>query len=148
MAKRKSAGGNVSAVRAQKPDRYYAGDLIGWKTKGTTSQRVALTAPFSRNYWFVRGIETEPMYRLNPCERVAQLVEHRTFNPVAEGSSPSPFTMCFQAPRESEVPFLCPKAGQWDTGGTHRAVICFVNNGVRCALTHREYGALKHTLRD
>lgn len=26
------------------------------------------------------------------CGRVAQLVEHRTFNPVVPGSSPGPFT--------------------------------------------------------
>ena len=30
-------------------------------------------------------------------ERVAQLVEHRTFNPVVAGSIPAPFTILFKS---------------------------------------------------
>ena len=38
--------------------------------------------------------------------RVAQVVEHRTFNPVAAGSSPAPFTNEYKGLRESVSPFL------------------------------------------
>ena len=38
--------------------------------------------------------------------RVAQLVEHRTFNPVAVGSSPTPFTNHIKGLREIVSPFL------------------------------------------
>ena len=38
--------------------------------------------------------------------RVAQVVEHRTFNPVAAGSSPAPFTNEYKGLRESASPFL------------------------------------------
>ena len=37
--------------------------------------------------------------------RVAQLVEHRTFNPVAVGSSPTPFTNGIKGLREIVSPF-------------------------------------------